>query len=59
VVAGAVGVRLPEVAEGDRAVDGREDLGDADLLGGAGEDVPATDTALGPDEPSASRICSR
>jgi hypothetical protein len=53
VVAGAVGVRLAEVPEGDRAVDRGEDLGDADLLGGAREDVPATHAALRADQAGA------
>ena len=51
VVAGAVLVRLAEVAEGDRSVDGRHDLGQPDLLGRSGEDVAATDATLGSHQP--------
>ena len=47
VVAGAVLVRLAEVAERDRTVDGRHDLGQADLRRVAGEHVAAADAALG------------
>ena len=47
VVAGPVGVGLAEVAGGDRAVDGGDDLGQRDLLGRAGQDVAAADAPLG------------
>ena len=46
VVAGAVGVGLAEVAGHDRAVDGADDLGEADLLRVAGQDVAAADAPL-------------
>ena len=62
VVAGAVLVGLAEVAERDRAVDGRHDLRQADLGRVAGEHVAAADAALGAHQPGAlraSRICSR
>ena len=41
VVAGPVGMGLAEVAGGDGPVDGGDDLGQADLLGQAGQDVAA------------------
>ena len=43
VVAGTVLVRLAEVAERDRAIDGRNDLGEQDLLGWPRQHVPAAD----------------
>ena len=43
VVAGAVGVGLPEVAGGDGPVHGGDDLGQADLLGQAGQDIATPD----------------
>ena len=53
VVAGAVLVRLAEVAEADRAVDRGEDLAEADLRRAAGEHVAAADAALRPHQPGA------
>ena len=53
VVAGAAGVGLAEVAGHDRAVDRRDDLGQGDLLGRAGEHVAAADAPLGADEAGA------
>ncbi len=53
VVAGAVLVGLAEVAERDRAVDGRHDLRQPDLLRRAGEHVAAADAALGAHQPGA------
>ena len=53
VVAGAILMRLAEVAERDRAVDGRDDRGQSNLLGWTVEDVAAAHPALGPHEPSA------
>ena len=53
VVAGAVLVRLAEVAERDRAVDGRHDLRQPDVLRVAGEHVAAADAALGAHQPGA------
>ena len=53
VVARPVLVRLAEVAERDRTVDGRHDLRQLDLLGVAGEDVAAADAALGAHQPGA------
>jgi len=47
MVAGAVGVGLSEVAGGDRPVDGRDNLGQADLLGQAGQDVATSDPSFG------------
>ena len=43
VVAGAVGMGLAEVAGGDGPVHGGDDLGQADLLGQAGQDVATAD----------------
>src|SRR5690606_36451286 len=51
VIAGAVLMRLAEVAERDRPVHRRQDLGQSDLLGRAGEHVAAADAALGTYEP--------
>ena len=53
VVTGAVLVRLAEVAERDRAVDGRHDVGEQDLLGRTRQDVAAADAALRADETGA------
>ena len=53
VVAGPVLVGLAEVADRDRTVDGGDDLGQADLLGRAGEHVAAPDPALGAHQPGA------
>ena len=53
VVARAILVRLAEVAERDRTVDGRHDLGETDVGGVASEDVAAPDTAFGLDESGA------
>ncbi len=50
VVAGAVLVGLPEVAGGDGAVDRRDDLGQGDLLGWAGQHVAAADAPLRADQ---------
>lgn len=50
VIAGAVGVRLSEVAESDRAIDGSDDLCQMDLVRGPGQDVAAPDAALGSNE---------
>ena len=47
VVTGSVGVRLAEVTCGDRTVHGRDDLGQADLLGQAGQDVATSDPSFG------------
>ncbi len=52
VVAGPVLVRRPEVPDGDRAVDGADDLAESDRARGAGENVPPADAALGADETS-------
>ena len=46
MVAGAVLVRLSEVAERDRPIDGRHDVGEPDVFWPAGQDVPATDAAF-------------
>ena len=43
VVAGPVGMGLAEVPGGDGAVDGGDDLGQADVLGEAGQDVAPSD----------------
>lgn len=53
VVARAVGVGLPEVADGDGAVDGRDDVAERDRRWVSGEHVPAADAPLGADEASA------
>ena len=50
VVAGPVLVGDAEVARHDGPVDGRDDLGERDLLGRAGQHVAAADAPLGPDE---------
>lgn len=50
VVAGTILVRLAEVTEGDRAIDRRDDLGQADIGRRSGQDVPAAHTALGLDQ---------
>ena len=50
VVAGPVGMGLAEVSGGDGAVDRRDDLGQADVLGAAGQDVAASDPPLGTHE---------
>jgi len=47
VVAGAVGVRLAEVARRNGTVDGRDDLVQGDLLGRPRQHVAAADAALG------------
>ena len=47
VITRAVGVRLPEVAGGDRPVYGAHDLAERDLVRGPGEDVAAAYAALG------------
>ena len=53
VVAGAVFVRLAEVTRRDGAVDGRDDLGQGDLLGRACQDVAAPHAPLRPDQAGA------
>ena len=53
VVAGPVLVRLAEVAERDRPVDGRHDLRQLDVGRVPGEDVAAADAALGAHQPGA------
>lgn len=53
VVAGSVLMGLAEIAERDRTVDGRDDLGETDLGGRSAQQVPATDTPLRPDESGA------
>ena len=53
VVAGAVAVGEPEVADGDRSVDGRDDLGQLDVRWIAGQDVAAADASLGAHQPGA------
>ena len=53
VVAGAVGVGLAEVAGGDGAVDGPDDLRQADLVGRTGQYVAAAHAALGADQAGA------
>ena len=50
VVAGAVLVGLSEVAGGDGAVDGGDDLGQGDLLRWAGQHVAAADAPLRADQ---------
>jgi len=47
VVAGPTCVGLPEVARHDGTIDGRDDLGERDVLGRPREHVPAADPALG------------
>ena len=42
-----------EVTGGDGAVDGRDDLGQGDLLGGTGQHVAAAHAPLGADEAGA------
>ena len=62
VVARSVLVGLAEVARRDGPVDGRDDLGQRDLLGRAGQDVTAPDPRLERTRPAplrARRICSR
>ena len=51
VVAGPAGVRFPEVPGHDGTVDGRDDLGERDVLDRAGQHVAAADAALGAHEP--------
>jgi len=53
VIAGAVGVGLAEVACDDRSVDGRDDLGQGDLFGVAGQYVATPDSPFGSDETGA------
>ena len=53
VITGPVLVRLAEVAEDDRAVDRRDDLGEADLVGRPGKHVATADTPLGTHQPGA------
>ena len=53
MVAGAVLVRLTEVSDHDRTVDGAHDLTEGDLVRQPCQDVPATHTALGPHEAGA------
>jgi len=53
VVAGAVLVRLAEVADHDRSVNGAHDLAEGYLFRPAGKHVAAADAALGPDEAGA------
>ena len=50
VVACTLLMRLAEIAECDRSVDGRDDLGESDLTRIACEHVPAAHAALGPHE---------
>ena len=47
VVAGTIGMGLAEVSGRDGAVNSRDDLGQADVLGGAGQDVTAPDAPFG------------
>ena len=53
VVTGPVGVGLAEVACLDWAVHRADDLGQGDLRGVTGQDVPATHAPLGPHDPGA------
>jgi hypothetical protein len=53
VVAGAVLVRLAEVADGDGPVDRAHDLAERDLLGSAGEHVAAAHPPLRAHDPGA------
>lgn len=53
VVACTVLVGLTEIAEHDRAVHCRHDLGESDLLRGTGQNVPTSDPSLGTHEPRA------
>jgi hypothetical protein len=53
VVARTVLVGFAEVPRRDRTIDGRDDLGEGDGLGGAGEHVAAADATLGSNEPDA------
>ena len=53
VVAGSAGVGLAEVAGHDGPVDRRDDLGQGDLLGGAGQHVAAAHPPLGTHQPGA------
>ena len=53
VVAGAVLVRLAEVAGHDRSVDGADDLAEGDLRRWAGQHVAAADAPFGSDEAGA------
>ena len=46
VVARPVLVRFAEIPDGDRTVDGGNDLGESDLVGRATQYVPAADSAL-------------
>ena len=50
VVAGPVGVGLAELTRDDRAVDRRDDLGQRDGVGRAGQHVAAADATLGTDQ---------
>lgn len=50
VVAGTIGVGCTEVSEGDRPVDGGDDVAEGDLGRVPCQDVPASDPALGPHE---------
>ena len=58
VIARAVLMRLAEVAQGDRTIDGAEDFADTNLRGWASEPTPRLERTR-PAPFSASRICSR
>ena len=51
VTARTVLMRLAEISDGDRAVDGRDDLGKFDVVRILCEDISATDAALRTDQP--------
>ena len=53
VVTRTVLVWSSEVADGDWTIDGRDDVGQHDVLGFAGENVTAADASLRADEPGA------
>lgn len=53
VVACPVGVGFAKIADGDWAIDGADDVGEANVLGRSGQNVPATDTTFGANEPRA------
>jgi hypothetical protein len=50
MVTGTVFMRLSKVTGHNRAVYGRDDLGQGDLLRGASEDIAPTDSSFGLDE---------
>ena len=47
VITRSVGMRLAEVAQSDRTVDGRDDLRESDLVRRTSQGVPAPDTTFG------------